>query len=322
MWRVRVLLILLVILIIIVASLSICVGAKDIISITNEKNKIVVDKNGNGDFLSIQDAIDFAHEGNIVFVNSGVYNEIIEIKKEISIIGEDKVNTIINPISEKNKYAIFIGSPYVKIIGFSITNEASGFYTSGIQIASSKVEIINCNIYDVPVGIAIWSSNNIINNCHFWGCSDEGIALVGSIFSECFRNEISNCKFFDNCDGIELQYSSYNLIKNCEIYENTHIGIDAIISSNNFNRILNCKIYDNKVYGIFFVSSLNNQIIDCIINENRFGNVVFRKNLSDNKIEIKDSIEFSSKDKENFFVSFYEILPIFDIFISNIFINL
>ena len=251
---------------------------------SNDDNIIVVDINGEGDYTSIQEAIDKAKPGSTISVKKGVYSEIIIIKKQINLIGEDKNSTLINPISEKNKYAISLGAPDIIIQSFSIKNGAPGLYTNGIRIISPKTEVRNCNVFDTPVGIAIWTSNNIIDNCHFWNCKDEGIALIGSSYSECNENKITNCVFNKNCDGIELQHSSNNLIYNCAFYDNTHSGIDAITSSNNKNTISNCKIYNNEVHGIYLSSSSENKIIDCLIMENEDGNIVMRKNSENNQI--------------------------------------
>jgi len=269
------------------------VSAEQIV-LTHNEGQIIVDKNGNGDYKTIQEAINNVQPGSTVYVRKGEYSEIIEIKKQISLIGEDKDSTLINPISEKNKYAICLGAPGIKIQGLSIKNGAPGLYTSGIRVTSSKTEISDCNIYDTPVGIAIWTSNNIIDNCNFWGCSDEGIVLLGSSYSECNNNKITNCIFRDNCDGIELQYSSSNTITNCEFYDNTHTGIDAIASSNDKNIISNCRIYNNEVHGIYFSSSSENQIIDCSVYDNEDGNIVMNKCSDDNQI-ISNS-ESSSED--------------------------
>ncbi len=255
----------------------------------NLKQSIIVSKNGDGDYTTIQEAIDNAPEGSTVYVKKGYYNEIINIKKELSLIGEDKANTVINPISEKNKYAIRLGAPGSIIKNFSITNGAPGLYTTGIRISASKTEIHNCNIYDTPVGIASWNSDGIIDNCKFWGCEDEGIALIGNSLSGCNRNKITNCIFYENCDGIELQYSSNNTISNCEFYKNTHTGIDAIASSNNNNTISNCKIYNNEVHGIYLSASSDNKIIDCSILKNNDGNIIMNEYSHNN--EIKTSVE-------------------------------
>lgn len=268
----------------------------------NENYNLIVDQSGGGDYSTIQEAIDNAENGFTIYVKSGTYSEIIEIKKQIYLIGED--DTLINPISAKNKYAIRLGASGVMLKGFGITNGAPGLYASGIRIVSTDVTVKDCDIYDTPVGIAIWSSDNIIDNCNFWGCKDEGIALIGSKYSECNNNEIRNSVFHDNCDGIELQYSSANTISNCELYENTHTGIDAISESNDFNRISNCRVYKNEVHGIYFSSSSNNQIIDCDISDNEDGDIINNRNSQNNQV-INTETKLEEKSSRSQILSYF-----------------
>jgi len=212
---------------------------------------IIVDKNGKGDYDSIQDAIDNAVANTIIKVHKGVYKEILTINKPLTLIGEGRNSTIINPTSGKNKYAIYIGHPGVTIKNMGISNSGRGLYTMGIQISASNTKIENCNIFDVPVGIGIWSSNNIIANSSFTRCSDEGIALLGSLHQQVKNNIIINCSFRENNDGIELQYASENIIRNCDFINNSHDGISMIASSNNNNTILNCNMKNNGLHNIY-----------------------------------------------------------------------
>jgi len=273
--------------------------ATDTIFIEKQENIKIVDKNGKGDYISIQEAINKEPEGSTIYVKRGFYNEILNINKKINLIGENKENTIIHPESEKNKYSINLNAPEIVIEKLSIKNSGPGLYTSGIKISALQTQIQDCCIYETPVGIAIFTSNNIINNCEFYGCTDEGIVLLGTPYSECKNNKIINCKFYENCDGVELQYSTDNIITNCDFYNNTHTGIDAIISSNDRNIISNCKIYNNNVHGLYLSSSSYNKIIDCNILNNDNGNIVMNKDSENNQIISKSNIELETK-KENY----------------------
>jgi len=247
----------------------------------NDSSKeIIVDKYDDKYYSSIQDAIDSATIDSTIYVRNGYYNEILNIKKKIKLVGEDKEKTIINPTSTKNSYAIRIAAEGVKISNLGVQNHGPGIYSTGIKVSARDTTIYNCDIFDTPVGIAVWSSDNTITNCRFWGCEDEGIALLGSSTIECNNNLIENCEFFENCDGIELQYSSYNEISHCRFYENTHAGIDAIGSSNNNNKITNCEINNNKVFGIYLSRSSGNQITKCSLT----GNKIMTTNSKDNTI--------------------------------------
>lgn len=257
---------------------------------TNQSDEMIIVSRIGGDYSNIQNAINEAKEGSIIFIKKGIYTEVIDIDKKLTIIGENKYSTIINPISKDNKYAIKLEVSNITLKNLSITNGGSGLYTSGVRICSSNSRIYNCNFYDNPIGIAIFSNKNIIENCVFWNCKDEGIALIGTNISNCNFNKIMNCTFFNNCDGIELQYSSNNLIENCSIFNNTHTGIDAINKMNNGNIIRNCEINNNKVNGIYFSSSNDNKLISCNISNNKGGNIILSENSSNNILfEIKNN---------------------------------
>ena len=171
-----------ILILILTAELTIATNVKAIQISQSGKQKeiIIVDKNGDGDYTSIREAINQAQSGFTIYVKKGEYKEIIDIKIPITLIGEDKKSTLINPISEKNKYAVSLGAPGVRISRLSIYNGAPGLYTSGIRVTSPSTEISDCKIYETPVGIVIWTSNNIVKNCYFERCNDEGIVLIGS----------------------------------------------------------------------------------------------------------------------------------------------
>jgi parallel beta-helix repeat protein len=262
---------------------------------TNSLDNIIIVGKNDGDFLYIQEAINNAPIGSIIFIREGIYNETLNLNKKLTIIGENRFNTIINPTSEENKYAIKLGVSDIIIKNLSISNSAAGIYTTGLRINADKTKILNCNIYENPIGLAIFSNENRIDNCMFWNCRDEGIALIGTKISKCDYNVISNCTFFNNCDGLELQFSSNNLIENCSIYNNSHTGIDAIISSNNRNLIKKCKIYNNKVNGIYITSSFNNEIIKCIFWNNSDGNIIMSNDSNNINID-NEEIEFLNQN--------------------------
>ena len=108
---------------------------------------ITVDDDFGKDFTSKQDAIDFASEGDTIYVYSGTYFENIEIAKSIPLIGEDRENTIID--GDGSGDVVHISANGVKFTEFTIQNSGSVPLDKGIDIFS------DCNII----------SGNIIQNC-------------------------------------------------------------------------------------------------------------------------------------------------------------
>lgn len=167
----------------------------------------------------------------------------------------------IDVVSEKNSYAIKVDTAGDVINDLDVRNSGPGLYATGIKIVASHVTIENCNVFDTPVGIAVWSSNNMISNCTFWNCEDEAILLLGG------NNRIENCVFYNCCDGVELQHSSNNTFINCRFLNNYHAGIDGIHHDNNNNSFFSC-VFTNNIYGVYFQHSKNNEFVNCTFMNN------------------------------------------------------
>jgi len=223
---------------------------------------------------NIQNSIESLDPLSIIILTKGIYNQSFTLFKEMTIIGEDPLETIINATTEKNKPAITIANPYVNLSNITIKNNGPGLYTTGIRIIDENTTIHNCIFKNTPIGISIWSNNNTIQKSTFINCSDEGIVLLSTSFSTANNNKIIQCLFKQNCDAIELQRSSNNLIQDCIMVNNSHSGIDAIDKDNNMNIIKNCTIENNAVHGIYFSHSNENQIISCKFKGNIDGDVV------------------------------------------------
>ena len=212
---------------------------------------------------TIQDAIDHAQPNSTIQLPAGTYTEILTINKPLHLKGEGTTRILLSPTSTNNGYAIGINAEGVTLSNLDITNQGSGLYTTCVKISASNTTIQNCTFFDTPIGIAIWSSENTISGCEFSGCDDEGIVLLGTSTTACTKNTIISCNFYENCDGIELQYAKNNLIISCTFAQNTHAGIDGIESNNNNNIISHCEFTNNYGFGLYLTKSSHNLITEC-----------------------------------------------------------
>jgi PKD repeat protein len=190
----------------------------------------IVNQNTEKIFLTIQGAIDDIDTvfGNTIFVyNDTYYENLVLTKSGISLIGESKIDTIIdagnqdkNAILIKNKENITINNFTIK--NSPMTNDNS---SNGVLIwAYSETP------YDA------YANNNTINNCIIEGNGCYGILILGSNIG---------------------QKTDSNLISNCEIFENGYCGIRITndfkvggFSSAENNSIINCEFYDNGFDGL------------------------------------------------------------------------
>ena len=206
---------------------------------------IYVDDDGGAgiDYTNIQDAIDAATSGDLIYVYSGTYTENIEIDKSLTLNGyESGAKTIKGAASG---HVVEITADYVNISGFRI-QEPQGADMKCIMM--NKVQ--NCRI-----------TSNIIQSS-----SDDGIYLFDSDYNTINGNTISD----NDENGIKADYSSNNNINSNQLNNNKNgINIGGFSYSN--------EIYDNTLagksgipqgYGINFGTSTS-------------GNIVYRNSLND-----------------------------------------
>jgi len=123
---------------------------------------LYVDSGGGSDYVNIQDAINATNFGDTVYVYGGYYLENLIINKNISLIGEGKINTTIDG---NGKDVVSIFADDIKISGFTIKNGKNG-----ITINESSENIFSENTFtDNEYGIYIddKSENNTIYNNNF-----------------------------------------------------------------------------------------------------------------------------------------------------------
>ena len=127
---------------------------------------------------SIQAAINNATTGDTIFVRAGTYYESLEVNKSVSLVGEDRDQTIVD--GQNNQFIISITADHVDIEGFTIQSAFNPNY--GISMLGSKGDVISYNIVEnSQQGIALTSSgNNTISGNVITGNTQWGIALISS----------------------------------------------------------------------------------------------------------------------------------------------
>jgi parallel beta-helix repeat protein len=202
----------------------------------------------------IQGLIDSASNGDIIYIPSGIYYENIIIDKSISLVGEDKNNTIID--GSYSGIVVSIVSDWVNIREFTIRN--SGMMDkSGIKIFSNHTIIMDNIISNNDDGIHLddYSDNNNITGNNIISNKGDGIFL--DYYS--YNNIIIGNNISNNYYGIFFRlYSGKNIIIDNNINSNNYDGIRLFSSSGN---IITGNNISNNEDGIYLIYSSNNNII-------------------------------------------------------------
>ncbi|MCD6481479.1 MAG: right-handed parallel beta-helix repeat-containing protein [Thermoplasmata archaeon] len=223
----------------------------------NGEGIIYVGGNGEGNYTTIQEAIDAASNGYTIYVYPGNYNESIVINKSISLIGIEKEGE--RPIIDGggNRTAVNITADGCKIKNFKIINfgDFSDWPPS-----------------EWGMSIEINSRNNLVEN-NIIQCNWDGIRM-SSPNNMIVNNTISKAWW----TGIVCWEGNNTIIYNNISHNPYAIGVDPGGSNNT----VAWNIITHNYHGIDFIES-NNNISHNIISYNRQGGIMFSHG-SHNKI--------------------------------------
>jgi len=169
------------------------------------------------EFQSIQDAIDWASEGDTILVESGTYPENIVLRQKVALLGVDSGGGLPVVDAGQRGTGIDIRVDGCSVESFSLRN---GSLFTGIRVAGSDATVRGNSVRDFSQGILLVSSqtstvtgNNVSEN------GRTGIALEGSN-----GNTLENNVVTKNTVGITLdEYSLSNQIDRNSFLNNLNV---------------------------------------------------------------------------------------------------
>ncbi|HWQ47555.1 MAG TPA: NosD domain-containing protein [Methanosarcina sp.] len=204
---------------------------------------VTVNNSGDGNFTSIQEAVNNTHDGDTVLVSPGVYRENIIVNKELTILSYstlsgNQINRtyVIGAVSDN---VFSISSDNVTINGFHIaggpfgrdTYQEVGLYLEGVRNCSLN----NNTLILTDKGIVLNNSQDNYLNGNLVSLGNEGIVLDNSE-----KNVLSNNWVVKNNQGISLNNSFNNTLVNNTV-ESNEAGVLLRVSQENklaYNLIL------------------------------------------------------------------------------------
>jgi parallel beta-helix repeat protein len=168
--------------------------------------EITVNDSGNGNYTTIQDAVNAANNSDTIIVYPGTYNENVDVNKSVIIISQS-----VNPDDTKVQaassadYVFNVSRDNVTISGFNITNAAgtskAGIFLDGVQHSIISDNKFSENYYNIFLND---SRNNELTGNIVSRSSSSGIQLVDSGSNIIYNN------YFNNTINIQMSNSAGN----------------------------------------------------------------------------------------------------------------
>ncbi len=224
-------------------------------------------------YATIQSAIDNSNRGDVIRVAGGVYYENVVVGDYRMIYGGydptfqirdlEAYPTIIDAGGSGHGVTIS-GLENVVFDGFEIRNATGGSYY-GVYVDGSEATIRNCDIHDSYIGVFVGGStvdgDALIERCEVHDNQDHGIYLSGEantnltvlltasyanggdgVYSNTTPVNIENCTLATNAgDGVDLRWTSGNIVRNSIICSNEQYGISCVVATpdNSYNCVWN-----------------------------------------------------------------------------------
>lgn len=258
-----------------------------------------VDKQGGGDAVTIQDAVDAASSGDTVRVASGTYAESVTIAGKgltlVSISGPDA--TAIDPVFSGRAILLASTGSQIRIEGFTITRgRAEGIETDnaggGVAAYQSPLIVENCRflqnsafgtgggIYatfsprpgfpgvSVPLFLAVVA-------CRFE--SNYAAGDGGGLYADEVPSTVTDCRFLNNDavlgGGIGFLHLEHT-VRGCEFEKNTGLsGGGLSFTGNGFVRVEDSvfrkNLANNYGGGVHAVGGIGFELDHCVFEENQ-----------------------------------------------------
>jgi nitrous oxidase accessory protein len=236
------------------------------------------------DYMTIQEAIDHAQEGDTIVVKAGTYYENVVVNKPLTIKSQSGAENTVVCAADPTKNVFEIKADNVEVTGFTIKDSANRTISGDPFNPSSYVDA--CGIYVGSCTGTKITGNIVENNFEgivFADCSDilvsenqvtgnihEGIRIVYSSSATLSKNSIigGQSSGFFSATGLVVFHCS-----DSSVTENRIAGNDngAVISNSQRINFSSNNVTDNQFHGLNIVGGSGNKVFGNIMRGNTYG---------------------------------------------------
>jgi hypothetical protein len=230
---------------------------------------VVVSKLGGGQYTSISDAIKNAPYGARINVRPGVYNESLEINRDVEIVGDGPITQIIVEAVDNN--CLYVKSGKVLVRGLTLRNRTTKDDKSyAITVSEGELSLEDCDVTSgslTGVGVYGASSKAFVRRCRIHDCAESGV-----YFYRGATGAVEDCDIFNNTlAGVSIKEGADPTVRNSRIYNGKSSGVYVYL--NGRGTVEDSSIYGNTYSGVSISEGGDPFINRCKINRNGYNAV-------------------------------------------------
>jgi parallel beta-helix repeat protein len=213
---------------------------------------LVVSAGGEGDFLSIGEALGNATEGTRILVRPGVYDEGIVLDRRVEIAGDGPAGQVVVRSVRSSCIRMDTDEAIVDVPGGRLMLEdcdvsSDSLACIGIHGSTARPVVRRCVIRDgADAGIfAFDGGGGTVEECEIRGNRNIGVAISGGA-----NPLLRRCKIHDGGNaGVVSWDGGRGIVEKCEIFGNAHAGVGVSEGGDPVAR--GCSIHGGKDVGVF-----------------------------------------------------------------------
>jgi len=204
--------------------------------------RVVVAKDGSGDFQSIQEALASVSAGTRICIRPGIYQEALVLNKEVELVGEGIAEQVI--LSNQYTSCIRMRTSRATVKNLTIRGEAS---EAAIEVGQGVLHLEYCDL-SATVYTALevegQDARVVLRRCKVHNGGWKGVVLYNYA-----RGRLEDCDIYQNEQaGLSIWMHAGLELKNCRVHECAGNGIE--ISEQSFCMIENCEFFQNDLLDV------------------------------------------------------------------------
>lgn len=208
---------------------------------------VVVSASGDGDYVSINEALKHVAAGGRVLVRPGVYEEGIVLDKRINLVGDGPREKIVVRVA--NASCLTSSADAARVAGLTLRGVADGgggaFFT--VDVLRGELVLEACDISSESISCVAAHGPEaapIIKGCRIHDSADSGLYLFDGATAT-----IEDCEVSRSANvGVAVTGSAHVVIRRSRVYGGAHAGV--VVWQDATALLEECDVYGNRLVNL------------------------------------------------------------------------